>query len=406
MASSARATSGLKQSPKGVCGSLRVVSRSDGTIVAKRVACAPRRVGAARTETGVDALARRFMVNIDGPVAFALARIAPWESPTMKRLLFAAATIGFACALPAAAQTKWDLPTAYPANNFHTENLQQFTVDVDKATAGKLKIQLHPNASLFKAPEIKRAVQGGQAQAGEILLVNFENENPLYGLDGVPFLATSYGEAAKLYKAEKKALADLMEKQGMMVLYTVPWPPQGIYANRTLNGTADMKGLKWRAYSPATSKIAELVGAQPVTVQAAEVSQALATGVIDSYMSSGATGYDSKTYETIKKFYDTQAWLPKNAVIVNKKAFDALDKPTQAALLKAAAEAETRGWKLSEEKNGWYLDQLKGKGMTVVPPSPELMADLRKVGNYMLAEWQKKSGPDGRKVIENYRAIQ
>ena len=166
---------------------------------------------------------------------------------------------------------------------------------------------------------------------------------------------------------------------------------------------ADLKGLKWRAYSPATSKIAELVGAQPVTVQAAEVSQALATGVIDSMMTSGATGFDSKTYEHIKKYYDTQAWIPKNALIVNQKAFDALDTSTQAALLKAAAEAEARGWKLSAEKNAWYLDQLKGKGMTIIVPSEQLTADLRKVGNYMLAEWQRKAGDEGRKVIDAYR---
>jgi TRAP-type C4-dicarboxylate transport system substrate-binding protein len=248
-------------------------------------------------------------------------------------------------------------------------------------------------------------VQGGQAQAGEVLLVNFENEDPLYGIDGIPFLATSYAESMKLYKASKKALDDKLAKQGMMLLYTVPWPPQGIYSKKALASGADMKGLKWRAYSPATSKIAELVGAQPVTVQAAEVSQALATGVIDSYMSSGATGYDSKTYEHIKNWYDTQAWLPKNAIIVNRKAFDALDKPTQAALLKAAADAEVRGWKLSEEKNGWYLEQLKGKGMAIQKPSEQLTADLRKVGNFMLAEWLRKSGDDGRKVIEAYRGM-
>jgi TRAP-type transport system periplasmic protein len=322
----------------------------------------------------------------------------------MKWLRFAAA-LGVAIAVPALAQTKWDLPTAYPANNFHTENLQQFVTDVEKASGGKLKVQLHPNASLFKAPEIKRAVQGGQAQAGEILLVNYENEDPLYGLDGVPFLATSYAESLKLYKAERKALEDKLGKQGIMLLYTVPWPPQGIYTKRTLNSVEDMKGLKWRAYSPATAKIAELVGAQPVTVQAAEVSQALATGVIDSYMSSGATGFDSKTYEHIKNWYDTQAWLPKNAVIVNKRAFDALDKPTQQAVLKAAADAETRGWKLSQEKNGWYIDQLKQKGMNILKPGEQLTADLRKVGNFMLAEWLKKSGPDGKKVIDNYRAM-
>jgi TRAP-type C4-dicarboxylate transport system substrate-binding protein len=318
----------------------------------------------------------------------------------------AALVIALTFALPAFGQTKWDLPTAYPANNFHTENLQQFASDVDKASGGKLKIQLHPNASLFKAPEIKRAVQGGQAQAGEILLVNFENEDPLYGIDGVPFLATSYDEAFKLYKAERKALDEKLAKQGMMLLYAVPWPPQGIYTNRALNSVADMKGLKWRAYSPATSKIAELVGAQPVTVQASEVSQALATGVIDSYMSSGATGFDSKTYEHLKRFYDTQAWLPKNAVIVNRAAFDALDKPTQTALLKAAADAETRGWKVSAEKTSWYIDQLKQKGMTIDKPSEQLTADMRKVGNVMLAEWLRKSGADGKKIIDQYRALQ
>ena len=314
-------------------------------------------------------------------------------------------TLSLAVAAPVAAQTKWDLPTAYPASNFHTENLTQFANDVAKASGGKLTIQLHPNASLFKAPEIKRAVQGGQAQIGEILLVNFENEDPLYGLDGIPFLATSYADSLKLYKASRKALDERLAKQGMMLLYTVPWPPQGIYTKRTLNSVDDMKGLKWRAYSPATAKIAELVGAQPMTVQAAEVSQALATGVIDSYMSSGATGFDSKTYEHIKNWYDTQAWLPKNAVIVNKKSFDALDKATQSAVLKAAADAETRGWKLSEEKNGWYLDQLKAKGMTIAKPSEQLTADLRKVGNHLLAEWLRKSGNDGRKVIDAYRAL-
>ena len=329
----------------------------------------------------------------------------------MKPVMLVAAALGLAIALPAAGQTatapaKWDLPTAYPANNFHTENIMLFVADVDKGSGGKLKIQVHPAAALFKAPEIKRAVQGGQAQAGEILLVNYENEDALYGIDGIPFLATSYAESQKLYKASRKALEDKFGKQGMKLLYTVPWPPQGIFSKKALASGADMKGLKWRAYSPATSKIAELVSAQPVTVQASEVSQALATGVIDSYMSSSATGFDSKTYEYLKYFYDTQAWLPKNAVIVNQKAFDALDKPTQAAVLKAAADAETRGWKVSQEKTAWYMDQLKQKGMSIEKPSDQLTADLRRVGNYMLAEWQRKTGDDGRKIIEAYRAQQ
>ncbi len=321
-----------------------------------------------------------------------------------RRTLNAAALIALAGLAPAAfAQTKWDLPAAYPANNFHTENLTQFAADVDKATSGKLKITVHANASLFKAPEIKRAVQGGQAQIGEILLVNYQNEWQIFGADGLPFLADSYDESMKLYKAQKPLLEKKLGEQGMMLLYAVAWPPQGIYVKKPIASAADLKGVKWRAYSPATARIAELVGAQPVTVQAAELSQAMATGVVESYMSSGATGYDTKTYEHIKYFVDTQAWLPKNAVLVNKAAFDALDKPTQAAVLKAGADAEARGWSTSKAKNTEYLDLLKKNGMTIAPPTPQLKADMKKVGDTMLKEWLDKTGPEGQALVDAFR---
>ncbi len=310
--------------------------------------------------------------------------------------------IGGLLALAAQAQTKWDLPAAYPATNFHTENLVQFAADVDKATGGKLKITVHANASLFKAPEIKRAVQGGQAQIGEILLANYQNEWQIFGTDGLPFLADSYDESAKLYKAQKPALEKKLGEQGMMLLYSVAWPPQGIYVKKPITSAADLKGVKWRAYSPSTARIAELVGAQPVTVQAAELSQAMATGVVESYMSSGATGYDTKTYEHIKFFVDTQAWLPKNAVIVNKAAFDALDAATRQAVLKAGADAEARGWATSKAKNLEYLDLLKKNGMTIVAPSAQLKADMKKVGDTMLQEWLQKAGPEGQAVIDAY----
>lgn len=305
----------------------------------------------------------------------------------------------------AQAQTKWDLPAAYPASNFHTENLTQFAADVDKASGGKLKITVHANASLFKAPEIKRAVQGGQAQIGEILLVNYQNEWQIFGADGLPFLADSYDESAKLYKAQKPVLEKKLAEQGLMLLYAVAWPPQGIFSKKPINSAADLKGIKWRAYSPATSRIAELLGAQPVTVQQAELSQAMATGVIESYMSSGSTGFDTKTYEYLKYFNDTQAWLPKNAVLVNKAAFDALDKPTQAALLKAGADAETRGWATSRAKNTEYLELLKKNGMNIVPPSPALKADMKKVGDTMLQEWLQKAGPEGQAVVDAYKKM-
>lgn len=326
----------------------------------------------------------------------------------MKRRQFAltttAALLGLTLAAgTASAQTKWDLPAGYGAANFHTVNLTEFAADVDKATAGKLKITVHANGSLFKAPEIKRAVQGGQAQAGEILLANFQNEWQLFGADGLPFLADSYDESMKLYKVQKPFLEKKLADQGMALLYAVPWPPQGIYVKKPINSAADLKGVKWRAYSPATARIAELVGAQPVTVQAAELSQAMATGVIESYMSSGSTGFDTKTYEHIKYWYDTQAWLPKNAVIVNKAAFEALDAPTKQAVMKAAADAEVRGLAASKKTNTESLEKLKANGMSVVTPSAQLKADMKKVGDVMLKEWLDKAGPEGVALVDAFR---
>jgi TRAP-type C4-dicarboxylate transport system substrate-binding protein len=193
-----------------------------------------------------------------------------------------------------------------------------------------------------------------------------------------------------------------LAEQGMMVLYAVPWPPQGIYVKKPINSAADLKGVKWRAYSPSTARIAELVGAQPVTVQAAELSQAMATGVVESYMSSGSTGFDSKTYEHIKFWYDTQAWLPKNAVIVNRAAFNALDKPTQDAVMKAAADAEVRGLAASKRANTESLDKLKANGMQILPPSAQLKTDMKKVGDVMTKEWLDKAGAEGKQLVDAF----
>ena len=313
------------------------------------------------------------------------------------------ALAALALSVPALAQTKWDLAAAYPATNFHSENLVQFASDVDKASGGKLKITVHANASLFKAPEIKRAVQGGQAQAGEVLMGVLQNEWQIYGADGLPFLADSYDASVRLWKAQRPLVEKKLAEQGMVLLYAVAWPPQGIYTKKPINSAADLKGMKWRAYSPNTARIADLVGAQPVTVQAAELQQALATGVVESTMTSGATGVDSKLYENLKYYYDTQAWLPKNMVIVNRKAFDALDKPTQDSLLKAAAAAEARGLAASQRVDNETKDKLKTNGMQVLPPSAALKADMKKVGDTMLKEWLDKAGPEGKALIDAYQ---
>ena len=323
----------------------------------------------------------------------------------MLKTLFAvgSASVMLVCGSAAIAQTKWDMPTGYPSGNFHTEIIRQFADDIDKASGGKLKITVHDGGSLFKANEIKRAVQGGQADIGEIIISGFSNEDPMFAIDAIPFLATSYPEALKLAKVSKAAIDARFAKQGLKVLYNVPWPPQGIFSAKPINSAADLKGAKWRAYNPNTSRIAQLVGAQPVTIQAAELTQALATGAVTAFMTSGATGYDSKVWEQVKYYYEVNAWLPKDIVIVSKKAFDRLDKPTQEIVLKAAAAAETRGWKTSEEKNVWYKEQLVKNGMKVEAGSEQLRSDFKKIGLTMIADWTTQTGAEGQAIIDAFR---
>ena len=303
------------------------------------------------------------------------------------------------------AQTDWILPSAYPANNFHVENLTLFAKDVTAATGGKLKVAVHPNASLFTAPEIKRVVQIGQSQLGEVLLSLDENDDAIFGLDVIPFLATSFEQSRKLWTASRPAIEKRFAAQRLKVLFAVPWPPQGIYAKRPIDTIKDMKGLFWRAYNAGTTRIAEIVGAHPVTVQAADLQRALSTGLINAFMTSSATGYDSKAWQTMSYFYDAQAWIPKNITFVNAAAFDQLDQPAQDALLKAAAAAEERGWQVSQEKTRWYLDQLAKNGMRVVAPGEALTAGLKQVGEQLTAEWLRKAGDEGWAVIESYKKM-
>jgi TRAP-type C4-dicarboxylate transport system substrate-binding protein len=297
---------------------------------------------------------------------------------------------------------KWDMPTPYPASNFHTLNIQKFAEDVEKMTGGKIKITVHPNASLFKMTEIKRAVQTGQVQIGEVIFSSLENEDPIMGIDSIPFLASGYDKAEKLWKVSKPLIDKKFESQGLQILFSVPWPPQGLYTKKDVNSIEDLKGLKLRSYNPTISRIAELVGAQPVTIQAAELAQALATGVVNAFISSSATGVDTKAWETMTHFYDIKAWLPKNVVFVNKRVFDGLSPEERKAILKAAEIAEKRGWQMSQEN---YLSTKKtlSEKMKVLEPSKKLQEDLNKIGQTLTDDWLKKAGKDGENLIKAYK---
>jgi TRAP-type C4-dicarboxylate transport system substrate-binding protein len=317
--------------------------------------------------------------------------------------MFPLAVLTVLAASPAMSAEIWDMPTAYPATNFQTVNAQEFSACVAAGTKGELNITLHPNGSLFKGNDIKRAVQTGQTQIGERLLSSHENENSIFGTDSIPFIATSYENSVKLYQAARPELDKVLDQQGLKLLYSVPWPPQGLYFKKPVASVADMAGAKVRSYNKATARLAELTGMAPVQIEAAEISQAMAAGVINSLITSAVTGQDSKVWEQLTHFYQVNAWMPRNSVIVNKGVFEALSADTQKVITDCAATAEAAGLEKSKLANDKAVQVLKGNGMNVLAPSDVLAGELKTIGDTMTKEWIEKSGPAGQAIIDTFR---
>ena len=316
----------------------------------------------------------------------------------LNKSLFATLVAGLAIG-GVQAQTKWDMPTPYPDSNFHTKNIKQFADDVKAASGGKLEFVVHSNASLIKHPEIKRAVQTGQVNIGEILLSILGNENPIFAFDSNPFLAPNYGAAKKLLRVARPYVEKRLDAQGIKVLFAVPWPPQGIYTKKPFNSSADLKGVKFRTYNPATSEFAKLLGAIPTTVQVPEIPQAFLTGLVDAMITSGATGVDTQAWDYLKYYTDAEAFLPFNIVMVNKAAFAKLDAAAQKAVMDAAAKAEERGWAASAENNEGYKKTMASKGIIVQKPNAKLALELEAIGKVMALDWVKKTGPDAQAIL-------
>ena len=319
----------------------------------------------------------------------------------MKRTLIAIGVLAISGSV--CAQTKWDMPTPYPDGNFHTKNIAQFAADVEKATGGSLKITVHSNGSLVKHPEIKRAVQTGQVPIGEVLISVLSNESPLFAFDSNPFLANSYAKEKKLWGAAKPHIVKRLDSQGIELLYSVPWPPQGLYTKKEINSLSDLKGIKFRTYSPTTSRFAELVGAVPTTIQVPDIPQAFRTGLVDAMITSGATGVDSQAWDYLQYYYDTQAFLPQNMVIVGKAAFSKLDAASKKAVQAAAKAAEARGWKTSESENEGYVKTMASHGIKIMKPSQKLSSEFEAIGHQMAEEWSKKAGAEGEAILKAYR---
>lgn len=317
--------------------------------------------------------------------------------------MLTAAVVAMTVSAPAVAAEEWNMPTPYPDATFHTQNIRQFAEDVDKATNGELKIVVHSGGSLVKHPEIKNAVRSQQVPIGEFILSRLGNEDPVFAVDSIPFLATSYEDAEKLWAASRPVIEDKLAKQRLKVLYAVPWPPQGLYTKDAVNSPDDLKGVKMRAYNPALERLAQLLGAVPTQVEVPDIPQAFATGQVQAMITSPSTGANSKAWDFLSHYTDTRAWLPKNVIVVNTRAFDALSPDVQKAVLDAAAKAEERGWAMSRAETDAKTKVLSENGITVSDPSDSLKAAFAEAGDTMSAEWVKEAGDAGQAILDAYR---
>jgi len=324
---------------------------------------------------------------------------------TLRRrtLVAAAAAAATLAGRRAAAQTRWQMATPYPDGNFHTRNIRQFIDEIQQGAGGRLQIQLHSGASLLKMPEIKRGVQTGQVQIGEILLTAYANEDAFYDADAIPQLVTNYAEAKRLADLQRPYIEQRLNRQGITLLYMVPWPPAGLYAQQPVTSLEQLRGTRFRTFSAMTNRFATLIGAQPTLVQQAELAQAFATGVVQAQVTSAATGVDTQAWDYARVFTPLGFSMTKNAVIVSRRALEALPADLQAQIQAAARRAEERGYALSEEAQRSTERTLAERGMQVIPPSEELLAGLRRISTQMQQEWIERAGEDGRRLLEAYR---
>lgn len=316
----------------------------------------------------------------------------------MKHFLIATAFAALSFA-PVQAET-WKMSADAPDGNYLTQNIRTFAEDVARLSDGALDIDVVSNSVLLKRAELKRGVQRGIVPIGEVLISALGNEDAVYSADAVPLMATTFDQARALWTASRPIYEEKLGEDGLVLLFAVPWPPQGIYMNKEVVDASSFEGVKFRAYNPSTARLAELLDAVPATIATSEISQAFSTGVINGMITSPSTGVDSQAWDFVSHYYDVQAFLPKNMVIVNKAAFDGLSAEAQTALMEAAALAEDRGFTLAEEASTAATQIMADNGMTVLPTPAGLAADFEAVADTMRAEWLESAGDDGQKIVD------
>lgn len=319
-----------------------------------------------------------------------------------KRIMALMITLSATASTQGWAQEKFDMALAYAASNYHSQLADDFAEQINK-NQDDINIVTHPGGSLYGGEQIFSSTRRGLIPLGERFMTTLSNEHPIFGIDAIPFLAMNFDEAWKLYEVSRPKVEEVLQDNNLKLLYSVPWPPQGLYANKEINSIEDMEGVKFRAFDPTTEKVAELMGAIPTAIEAADLTQAFATGVAESMFGSGSTAYDSKLWEHVDYWYDIGAWLPKNMVFINLNSWNSLSEETQELILSTAKDIEQQGWGKAKELDEWYKEQLSDNGMNILNANEQVESDFEEIGKKMLQNWLDQVGDYGNEIIADYR---
>ncbi|WP_320033542.1 TRAP transporter substrate-binding protein [Halarcobacter sp.] len=309
--------------------------------------------------------------------------------------------VGLAASLMAS-NVKMDLNAKYGANNFHTIGAEKFANLVRKYTDGSVEITVHAGSSLIKGNPLK-AVKDGTVAMTDMFIPFTSGGGKVFGISALPFIANSYDDAYKLYQISKPAYEKTAKKWNQKLLYSVSWPPSGFYSKKAMTSIEDFKGSKTRTYDKNSAEFVNSAGGNAVALPWGEVYSSLRTGMVDSVITSSASGKDGKFWEVLSDFTKISYAYPLQAVTINLDYWNSLDKTQQKAMLKAASEIEKAQWEASKEEDRVALETLVKNGMNVNEASPELKKELDKIADEMLSKYLEDANSQIKKIFEEYR---
>ncbi len=309
--------------------------------------------------------------------------------------------VGLAASL-LAGNIKMDLNAKYGANNFHTKGAEKFATLVKDYTKGSVDITVHPGSALIKGNPLK-AVKDGTVAMTDMFIPFTSGGGKVFGISALPFIASSYDDAFKLYQLSKPAYEKTAKKWNQKLLYSVTWPASGFYSKKELTSITDFKGVKTRTYDKNSAAFVNKAGGSAVALPWGEVYSSLRTGMVDSVVTSSSSGKDGKFWEVLSNYTKINYAYPLQAVTINLDYWNSLDKAQKEALSKAAAEIEKSQWEAVRVEEKTALETLAKNGIKITEASPSLKKELDVIANELLAEYLDGADSDIKAIFKEYR---